>query len=80
METGHILGPFDLLLCPTFDAQVWVLYLNMIGLVNYLSPVSPPGLSINDFIDPNSYSLSYCSTDDPCTIINELGTGALLCF
>ena len=38
----------------------------------------PPGLSINDFIDSDSYSLSYCSVDDAYTIINELGTGALL--
>ena len=39
---------------------------------------APPGLSINDFIDSDSYSLSYCSVDDAYTIINELGTGALL--
>ena len=37
-----------------------------------------PGLSINDFIDCDSYSLLYCSVDDAYTIINELGTGALL--
>ena len=42
----------------------------------YLS--APPGLSNNDFIDSDSYSLSYCSVDDAYTIINELGTGALL--
>ena len=39
---------------------------------------APPGISINDFIDPNSYTLSYCSVDDAYTIINKLGTGALL--
>ena len=38
---------------------------------------APPGLSINNFIDSDSYSLSYCSVDDAYTIINELGTGAL---
>ena len=37
-----------------------------------------PGLSINDFIDSNSYSLLYCSVDDAYTIINKLSTGALL--
>ena len=39
---------------------------------------APDGLSINDFIDPFSYSLKYCSIDDACTIINKLGPGALL--
>ena len=39
---------------------------------------APPGISINDFIDPNSYTLSYCLVDDAYNIINELDTGALL--
>ena len=38
----------------------------------------PAGHSINDFIDPLTYSLSYCSIDDAYTIINKLGPGALL--
>ena len=43
--------------------------------------ISPPdGLSINDFIDPFTYSLTYYSIDDAYTIINNLGPGALLCW
>ena len=53
---------------PKHDGGWWIIY--------HLS--APPGLSINDFIDSDSYSLSYCSVDDAYTIINELGTGALL--
>ena len=40
---------------------------------------APDGRSINDFIDPFTYSLTYCSIDDAYTIINKLGPGALLC-
>ena len=79
IEAGHILGPFDdpplpnlrcsgLGAIPKHDGGWWIIY--------HLS--APPGLSINDFIDPDSYSLSYCSVDDAYTIINELGTEALL--
>ena len=35
------------------------------------------GFSINDFINSDGYSISYCSFDDD-TIINVLGTGTLL--
>ena len=79
METGCILGPFDLPPLPNLwysgldavpkhDRGWWIIY--------HLS--APLGFSINDFIDPNSYSLSYCSVNDAYTITNELGTGALL--
>ena len=33
---------------------------------------------INDFIDANTYTLTYCTVDDAYTIINKLGQGALL--
>ena len=39
---------------------------------------APDGFSINDFIDPFTFSLSYCSIDDAYTIINKLGPEALL--
>ena len=79
IEAGRILGPFDdpplpnlqcsgLGAIPKHDGGRRIIY--------HLSV--PPGLSINDFIDSDSYSLSYCSVDDAYTIINELGTGALL--
>ena len=79
IEAGRILGPFDdpplpnlrcsgLGAIPENDGGWWIIY--------HLS--APPGLSINDFIDSDSYSLLYCSVDDAYTIINELGTVALL--
>ena len=39
-------------------------------IIYYLS--APPGRSINDFIDPDAYTLSYCSVDDAYAIINSL--------
>ena len=43
---------------------------------HYLS--APHNFSINDFIDPSLYSLSYCTIDDAYRIINMLGPGALM--
>lgn len=40
---------------------------------------APSDLGANDFIDPNSYSLTYCSVDDAYIIIKEQGKGVLLC-
>ena len=45
-------------------------------IIYYLS--APVGFSINDFIDPSMYSLSYCSVDDAYEFINQLGPGTLL--
>jgi len=39
---------------------------------------SPPGNSINDFIDPHRYSLRYCTIDTATAILNTLGAGALM--
>jgi len=39
---------------------------------------APVGFSINDFIDPSMYSLSYCSVDDAYEFINQLGPETLL--
>ena len=39
---------------------------------------APDGFSVNDFIDPFTFSLTYCSIDDAYTIINKLGPEALL--
>ena len=39
---------------------------------------APHGYSIYDYINPNTYSLSYCSVDNAYTIVNLLGTGALM--
>ena len=73
-ETGHILGPFDSpplpnLRCSGLHDGGW-------RIIYHLS--APTGSSINDFIDANTYTLTYCAVDDACTIINKLGQGALL--
>ena len=39
---------------------------------------APPGNSINDFIDPASFSLHYCTIDAAIAILNTLGPGALM--
>ena len=78
-EAGRILGPFPtpplsnfrtsgLGLVPKHDGGWRIIY--------HLS--APLGLSINDFIDPSMYSLSYCSVDDAYAFINQLGPGTLL--
>ena len=65
---------------PIFDTQDWEPCISKHDggwrIIYHLS--APPGLSINDFIDSHSYSLSYCSVDDAYTIINKLGTRPLL--
>ena len=39
---------------------------------------APHGNSINNYINPDDYTLSYCSVDDAYAILNLLGTGALM--
>ena len=63
-ETGRILGPFDSPPLPNWR------------IIHHLS--APTGSSINDFIDANTYTLTYCTVDDAYIIINKLGQGALL--
>ena len=50
------------------DGGWWIIY--------HLS--APFAQSINDFIDPHAYSLSYCTIDDAYKTLNELGPGALM--
>ena len=68
-KTGRILGPFDSpplpnLRCsglgaiPKHDGGWRIIY--------HLS--APTGSSINDFIDANTYTLTYCTVDDAYTI------------
>ena len=48
-------------------------------MVHDLPPLCPHGSSINDSINPEQYSLAYCSVDDTFAIIvNTLGKGALM--
>ena len=78
-EAGRILGPFStpplsnfctsgLGLLPKHDGGWRVIY--------HLSAFV--GLSINDFIDPSTYSLSYCLVDNAYAFVNQLGAGTLL--
>ena len=39
---------------------------------------APLGYSINDFIDPTTYTLTYCTVDDAYAVVNNLGPGTLL--
>ena len=39
---------------------------------------APHGSSINDYIDPDQFSLHYCTIDSAIKIINRLGPGALM--
>lgn len=78
-SAGHILGPFPspplpnlrcsgLGIIPKHDGGWRIIY--------HLS--APHGTSINDFIDPEQYSLSYCTVDNAFAIVNSLGKGALM--
>ena len=78
-SAGRILGPFPspplpylrcsgLGIIPKHDGGWRTIY--------HLS--APHGTSINDFIDPEQYSLSYCTVDDAFAIVNSLGKGALM--
>ena len=78
-EVGRILGPFQSPPLPNFRTSGLGLVPKHDGgwyIIYHLS--APAGHSINDFIDPLTYSLLCCSIDDAYTIISKLGPGALL--
>ena len=78
-EAGHILGPFHTPPLPNLRCSGLGTIPKHDGgwrLIYHLS--APAGSSINDFIDSNTYTLSYCTVNDAYTIINKLGRGALL--
>ena len=79
-EAGRILGPFPTPPLSNFRTSGLGLVPKHDGgwrVIHHL--FAPIGLSINDFIDSNTYSLSYCSVDDAYAFINQLGPGTLLC-
>ena len=45
-------------------------------LIHHL--LAPSGSSINDYIDPSKFSLSYATIDDAIAILNSLGPGTLM--
>ena len=78
-EVGRILAPFQTPPLPNFCTSGLGLVPKNDGgwrIIYHLS--APTGHSVNDFIDPFTYSLSYYSIDDAYTIINKLKPGALL--
>ena len=78
-ELGRILGPFESPPLPNFRTSGLGLVPKHDGgwrTIYHLS--APPNSSVNNFINPDDYSLSYCSIDDAYTFINELGPGTLL--
>ena len=78
-EAGRILGPFQHPPLPNFRTSGLGLVPKHDGgwrIIYHLS--APHNLSINDFIDPSSYSLTYCTIDNAYRIINTLGPGALM--
>ena len=78
-NAGRILGPFDTPPLPDFRCSGLRLVPKHDGgwrTIYHLS--APHGNSINDYINPEDYTLSYCSVDDAYAILNLLGTGALM--
>ena len=78
-EAGRILGPFDSpplpnLQCsglgaiPKHDGGSQMIRISLICIIES---------NINDFIDINTYTVSYCTVDDAYTTTNKLGQGAL---
>jgi len=61
---------------PTSAAQAWELYQSIMGLENHLPFISTLSLQ-HLFIDPNAYTLEYCSVVDAYAIVNKLGQGTL---
>lgn len=79
LDTGRVKGPFDVPPLPN-------LRISPIGLVPKKSPGQfrlihhlsyPRGDSVNDFIDPNLSTVSYCTFDNAVTKLLELGPGTL---
>ena len=78
-QLGCILGPFQYPPLPNFQTLGLGLVPKHDGgwrITHYLS--APLYISINDFIDPDDYSLSYCTIDDAYDFINQMGPGTLL--
>ena len=75
----HLSAPFDNPLLPDFCCSGLGFVPKHDGgwrTIYHLS--APHDNSINDYINPDDYTLSYCSVDDAYAILNLLGTGALM--
>ena len=70
-QLGRILGPFQYPPLPNFQASGLGLIPKHDGgwrIIYHLSAL--PCININDFIDPDVCSLSYCTIDDAYDFIN----------
>ena len=78
-SAGRILGPFQSPPLPNLRCSgLGVIPKHDGGWCTIYHLSAPHGTSINDFIDPEQYSLSYYSVDDAFAIVNSLGKGALM--
>ena len=78
-DKGRILGPFETPPLPNFRCSGLGLVPKHDGgwyAIYHLS--APYGSSINDSIDPEAYTLNYCSVDDAFAIVTALGKGSLM--
>ena len=76
---NRVLGPFDSPPLPNFRCSGLGLVPKQDGGWRTIYHLSAPlGKSINDFINPDTYTLTYCSVDDAFAIVNLLGPGTLL--
>ena len=76
---NRILGSFDSPPLPNFRCSGLGLVPKHDGGWRTIYHLSAPlGNSINDFIDPTTYSLIYCTVDDAYAIVNLLSPGTLL--
>ena len=78
-KLGRFLGPFDKPPLPSFRSSGLGLVPKHDGVWRTICHLSAPhDSSINYHIDPELFSLTYCSVDDAYAIVNSLGTGALM--
>lgn len=78
---GRVAGPFDFPLLPS-------LHISSFGVIPksgqpgkwrlIVDLSSPDGSSVNDGIDPDSFSLQYIKVDDIIRMVGQFGTGALM--
>ena len=78
-SAGRILEPFQSPPLPNLRCSgLGVIPKHDSGWCTIYHLSAPHGSSINDYIDPEQYSLSYCSVNDAFAIVNTLGKGALM--
>ena len=79
-EAGRILGPFSTPPLSNFSPQDWNLYPSTMvdGMSSTIFLHLRIGFIMNDFINPSTYSLSYCSVDNAYAFVNQLGAGTSL--